>query len=657
MKKIVLSLFIGSCAVLLAARTAMTQPIQPEIVISPLTELSLEELMSIEVVSVGKKKERLSAVPASLDVITSEEIRRSGAGRLPEILRLSPLLYVGRSNTHTWAISARGFNRVRANKLLVLMDGRSLYTPLFSGVAWDMQDTMVEDIDQIEVIAGPGGALWGTNAVNGIINIMTKEAKETQGLLISSRFGDEDRSILSIRQGGLLGEDTYYRVYAKNIVADDSVFPTGQDAGDDSRMSQGGFRIDREIGSDAYTLQGDYYPEGKHDHPTHNFRGLPNGRIVTVGVSGGNLLSRWKRQISAQSDLQFQFYYDYTNQDRPPLATEMRETVDFDFQHRFPAGPKHDLIWGLGYQVSRDETVGGEVVSWNPQNETLFLKTAFLEDEIELIPGRLAWRLGSKFEYNDYTGFEAQPSTRLAWAPSENWTVWTAISKGVKTISRSDQSIEVRIPLPSRTITLYGNPDIKSEEVTSYELGYRVLPRPDIHISLSGFYSLYDHVRSIETISPTIWKFDNKAEGNTWGGDLIAGIQITPQWRGTMGYTYLREDLAVEPGSTDTTWGRFERNDAKHQLSIGSALDLPYKTQLDIGARYVDDLPEPIVPDYTEISARLGWRPSSNMELSIGGENLLHDRHVEFDSSPFITGEPKIEIERRFYVKITWQMQ
>jgi iron complex outermembrane receptor protein len=648
MKTIALSLFMGICAVLALTRVVMAEPTE-EVLVSALTELSLEDLMNIEVVSVGKKSQRLSTVPAALDVITSEDIRRSGTASLPEALRLSPLLHVARVNSHTWAISARGFNRTRANKLLVLMDGRSLYTPLFSGVTWDMQDTMLEDIDRIEVIAGQGGTLWGANAVNGIINIITKEAKETQGLLISSRLGDEDRSVLSMRHGGRIGDHTYYRVYAKDVVVDDTVFPSGLDVGDDSRMSQGGFRIDREIGSDVYTFQGDYYPEGQHNQPTRD------GRVVLVEVSGGNLLSRWKRQISAQSDLQLQFYYDYTNQTRPPLASEKRETIDLDFQHRFPVAVGHDLIWGLGYQVSRDETEAGEIVSWSPQNETSSLKTAFLEDEIQLIPERLVFRIGSKFEYNDYTKFEAQPSMRLAWTPSETRTVWTAISRGVKTVSRSDRDISVKL-VPSGAVTLQGNPDLKSEEVTSYELGYRGLPHPDMQISLSGFYSLYDHVRTIEKVSSTVRRFGNKAEGETWGGELIAGLQLASGWRGTIGYTYLREDLAAEPDSTDLTWGPFERNDPKHQLSIGSALDLPRQMQLDVEVRYVDDLPNPAVSNYTEMSARFGWRPKKNMELSIGGDNLLHDRHLEFDSSPFATGEPKTEIERRLYVKVTWQM-
>ncbi|HSS44518.1 MAG TPA: TonB-dependent receptor, partial [Thermoanaerobaculia bacterium] len=429
---------LWSSACVLLAALGLTLPAsasaQTEEAVRPPTELkklSLEELFEMEVTSVSKKPEKLSETAAAVHVVTDEDIRRSAAPSIPEALRDIPGIEVARVDSRQYAITARGFNGTTANKLLVLMDGRSLYTPLYSGVFWDAQDTLMEDIARIEVIRGPGATVWGANAVNGVINIISKSAEETQGLLVTGGGGNEERAFTGVRYGGKLGADAYFRVYGKYFDRNDSVRPNGQDANDQFQMGQGGFRVDWKPRADQlFTLQSDVY-DGSAEQPTAG----------DIDLKGGNLLGRWTRHFSANSDLQIQAYYDRTERNIPPIFGEKLDTLDLDVRHRFLPAGGHDVVWGFGYRHTNDKVNNSPALAFLPPNQTRQLATAFVQDEITLVESRLHLTLGSKIEHNDYTGFEYEPSGRLAWTPSKEQTIWAAISRAVRAPSRIDREL------------------------------------------------------------------------------------------------------------------------------------------------------------------------------------------------------------------------
>ena len=457
--------------------------------VAQLKELSLEELMDIEVTSVSKRPERLSETASAIQVITQEDIRRSGATRLPEALRLASNLEVAQIDSRRWAISARGFNSPFSNKLLVLIDGRTVYTPLFAGVFWDVQDTLLEDIDRIEVISGPGATLWGANAVNGVINIITKDAKDTQGTLLAGGGGTELRGFGGVRYGGAVAPNFRYRIYGKYFDRDGTVLPDGRDASDDWHQGQGGFRMDWDASeSDVFTVQGDGY----------------DGRISQAGadaidVSGANVIGRWSHTFYEGSELTLQLYYDRTHRDIPGEVSEDLDTYDVDFQHRFPLGERHDIVWGLGYRLIEDDVGNSPAVAFLPPQVSRQWFSGFVQDEIALVKDRVHLTLGTKIEHNDYTGFEFQPSGRLAWRLSEQQILWSAISRAVRTPSRIDRELFLRVDDPDLRID--GGPDFESEELLAYELGYRVQPFSRLGLSLAAYYNDYDDLRSRESQS------------------------------------------------------------------------------------------------------------------------------------------------------------
>jgi len=597
--------------------------------------MSLEELMNIEVTSVSKQPERLSAAASAIQVVQGDAIRRSGATSLPEALRLAPNLQVARVNASQWAISARGFNNVLANKLLVMIDGRTVYTPLYAGVFWDAQNTLMEDIDRIEVISGPGGTMWGANAVNGVINVISKSAKDTQGTYASGSAGTFMKDSAAIRSGGQLGEDLYMRVYGQRFHQDDTVLTDGSDAHDDWGMTQGGFRMDWEPGGDVLTLQGDAYD------------GDPNPEGVTpVTIRGGNVLGRWKHTISDSSDFYIQSYVDWTSRDFNNGFTQEVRTYDVDWQHRFPLGNQHEVIWGLGYRLMDDREENLPLLRFLPAHKYLHLYTGFIQDNMVLVTDRLHFTIGSKFEHNDYTGFEYQPSGRLTWMPTEYNTIWAAISRAVRTPSRIDTDFSLLLT-PSFPVVQTSD-DFKSETLLAYELGWRSLPYDNFSCSMALFYNQYDHVRTAEPGPPPFGlpiTFGNGVEGNTYGMELCAENVVTDWWRLRGGYTWLKKDLSVKSGSNDLNDGTAESNDPEEQFLLQSSLDLPGNVEWDIIVRTVDMLPDPFVPSYVELDMRIGVRPTNHLELSIVGQNLLDDRHPEFiPSSP----SPR-EIERSVY--------
>src|SRR6266436_4982228 len=425
-----------------------------------LRTLSLKELMDIEVTSVSKRPEKLSETASAIQVITKEDIRRSGVTSLPEALRLASNLEVAQVDSRQWAISARGFNNTTANKMLVLIDGRTVYTPLYAGVFWDVQDSFIEDIDRIEVISGPGATLWGANAVNGVINVTSRNSKDTQGLLFSGGGGTELRGLSSVRYGGQLSSNAHYRVYEKFFDRGSGVLSNGQDAVNGWHMGQGGFRVDWDASkANLFTLQGDLYT-GR----------MGQRNMDDTAVDGGNVVGRWSHRFSERSDLKLQLYYDRTHRRVPNTFAEVLDTYDVDFQHRFPLGDRQSIVWGLGYRVNRDDVTNSPGLAFLPARVSRQSFSGFVQDEIALVKDRLQLTIGTKIEHNAYTGFEYQPSARLAWKASRRQMIWGAISRAVRTPSRIDRELFV----PGRQpFLLAGGPGFLSENLSAYELGYR----------------------------------------------------------------------------------------------------------------------------------------------------------------------------------------
>jgi iron complex outermembrane recepter protein len=624
-----------------------------------LKHLSLEELMDIQVTSVARHPESLQQAGAAIQVITREDIRRCGASSLPEALRLAANLQVARKNAHDWGISARGFNSALANKLLVMIDGRTVYTPLFSGVFWDAQDYLLEDIDRIEVISGPGGTLWGANAVNGVINIITRSAADSQGLYAEGAGGSQLRALAGARYGGTIAPDVSFRIYGKYFDRDDEVFPDGTRAGDSWHRAQGGFRLDSAASrADTFSAHGDFY--------------TAHERISTGGAAqtqGGNLVGRWSHVLTTESDFSLQAYYDRTHLLIPIVpfvlnglelapAGVLRDdlsTYDIDFQHRFPLGKHHHFVWGAGYRFSHDVVQNAPAIAFLPNELDRNLFSAFVQDEIAL-SAQMSLTVGSKVEHNDYTGFEVEPNVRLQWTWAANQTLWSAISRAARTPSRIDRDLAE--PAPPRVLVLTGGKDYGSEYVTSYELGYRGEISSRMSTSLSTFYNEYRDVRSMSITPGTIIPlfFANNLAGHTDGLELTARYQLAEFWSLQVGYDFLQESLHVRPGQFDLGNARNETADPRHQVAVRSAMNPAAHLQLDASLRWVDALRFPSgpltgeVPSYFELDTRIAW-VLNNLELALVGQNLLHGHHPEYG----FPDPAREEIQRSVYGKISWR--
>jgi iron complex outermembrane receptor protein len=643
-----------------------------------LKQLSVEELMNVEVTSVTKEPQKLLQAAASIQVITAEDIRRSGATRIPEALRLADNLEVAQINAHDWAISARGFNANLANKLLVLIDGRAVYTPLYGGVLWDAQDYLLKDIDRIEVISGPGGTLWGANAVNGVINIVSKAAADTQGLYAYGGGGNQLREAAGVRYGAELTPNVFLRFYGKYSDYAEEVTSTGAGAQDAWHMGRGGFRLDAQSSpQDRFTVQGDLY-NGTEENSV-------NG---DAGRSGGNILGRWTHTTAPGSSLSLQLYYDHTYLSQPfaasppaafftgfPAASLMDtlNTYDLDFQHHFDWGSRQKLSWGLGYRATHETDSDLSVVRFTPPVLDQALYSGFLQDEIMLAPS-VYLTLGSKLEHNSYTGYEWEPSGRVQWNVDSAQLLWAAVSRAVRTPSRYDRDLLVpsglvNAPPPFQfpASFLRGNADFISEVLLAYEAGYRAALGPRVSLSVSTFYNDYHDLRSTTAtattptyVFPFPIYFQNNLEGHTYGFELSASYQMLDGWRLHAGYDLLREDIHVKPGKTDATGATNETADPQQQVTLRSSMDLPGSVTLDAALRWVDKLrinngPTAgpvvgIVPSYFGLDARLAWHVSDKLELSVVGQNLLHDRHTEYG----FPSAAREQITRGVFGKITW---
>jgi iron complex outermembrane recepter protein len=633
--------------------------------------MSLQELMNQDVTSVSKEPEPLGQAPAAIQVITNDEIRRSGAASVPEALRLASNLEVAQGTSHDWHISARGFNTDLDNKLLVLIDGRAVYSPLDAGVFWDVQNVMLEDVDRIEVISGPGGTLWGANAVNGVINIITKSAEQTQGGYLDSGYGSDLRYFGDLRYGGKLAPNVYYRVYGSYFDRGSEDLPSGRPASDSWQQERGGFLIDTGgLPDDKLTLQGDYYSGAENvTSLSQSTTGQPVGAAY---VSGGNVLGRWTHTLSADSDMSLQLYYDRTNfaDPVPPLLfaqagtlTDELDTYDLNFQHDFQAGDRNRIVWGLGYRFTHDEVRNAPALAFFPTTLNQNLFSGFVQDEIKL-QKNLTFTMGTKVEHNDYTGFEVEPSGRLQWQVTPKQMLWAAISRAVRTPSRIDRDIDERTGISVVPSLLQGGTTFDSESLIAYELGYRGQLGDKTTVSISNFYNDYDNIRSASLSPPPALLglpvvFENNLAGQTYGTEISATQQVLDWWSLRAGYDLLEEHLHVKSGQTDVNNAHNETADPEHQFSLHSSMDLPENIEFDTGLRWVDTLDTnngaavETVPSYFELDARLSWHITKDLELSLVGQNLLHDHHPEF-GLPTTTTTTREEIVRSVYGKIAW---
>jgi iron complex outermembrane receptor protein len=598
--------------------------------IKDLERLSLEELANVVVTSVSRRPERLADVAASVFVISSDDIRRSGATSLPEVLRLAPNLQVARADTNQYAITARGFNATSANKLLVMIDGRTVYSPLFSGVFWEAQHVMLEDVERIEVISGPGSTQWGANAVNGVINVITKRAMHTQGTLLTLGGGNREWDGAA-RHGGTVGADGHYRVYGMGFQRNNSHRADGTSVVDGSETGQAGFRLGLGTGASIFTIQGDVYRQDI-EQPVGGSRDL----------AGTNLLARWTKAGGDGSQLHLQAYYDRTERTQPGTIREMLDTYDVEVHYGFNASPRHRLLVGGGYRYQHDALENlGPALAFIPATRDLHLGHVFVQDEIALARD-LSLTLGLKLEHNDYTGWESLPSVRLGWRVAPNHLLWTALSRAVRTPSRLDR--ELFAPAAPPFTLLRGQDTFESEIVNVLEVGYRAQPRPFLSYSVSVFYNDYDRLRTVEPQAggPIL---ANRMQGNAHGVEAWGSYRASQDWRLMAGGTYLKPDLSLEPGSGGTIASA--GNDPRHWWQLGSSYNITPRHEFDIRLRRVASLPSPIVPSYTAVDARLGWKITPAAELSLSFQNLLDSAHPEW-------GVPatRAEIERAWFLKL-----
>jgi iron complex outermembrane receptor protein len=633
-------------------------------------DLSIEELMNESITSVSKKEQRIGNAPAAVYVLTGDEILRAGHTSIPEALRMVPGLSVARLGSHTWVIAARGFAGQYAGKLLVLIDGRSVYDPFFSGVSWDLQDVPLEDLDRIEVIRGPGATLWGSNAVNGVINIITKNASDTQGGLAVGGGGPQERAG-TIRYGGNTG-NAQYRTYFKYNENDAFVFPDGTSAQDEWHMWRAGFRTDwQPTEANGFTLQGDLYDGREGNINTLPSLTPPYGRTFLSAdrVSGGNVLGRWTHTSGEHSIWSVQF--DATRTEAPdPIFGVDRSTFNLEFQHQLDLGSRQTVVYGAGYRFMQATYVNSFLVNDLSTSDADAVYNVFLQDEIALVKHRLALSLGAKIERTEFSSYELQPSARLLWTPDHDNSVWASVSRAVRT--PNPQETETRINsvvlagqgspamLPT-LVSILPNPNLTSEKLLSYELGYRVQPHKNVYLDIAGFVDVYDGIIynqpsgvSLETSPPPAHltvasQYLNDSRRETHGIEIAPTWQVTEWWKLAGGYTWLQMNL-----STDLTRQQSEPqagDSPRHQWNLRSSVQWPRAMTFDTAIYHVDALPAEGTPSYLRLDARLGWRVTDDLSMSLTGTNLLQDRHREFLS---YAPAPE-EIRRTLYAKLTWR--
>lgn len=622
------------------------------------SELSLEQLMRIEVTSAAKRPVSIADTPAAVFVLTNDDIRRSGARSIPAALRLVPGLHVAQLSSQSWAISARGVNSQFANKLLVMIDGRSVYTPLFSGVFWNRQDTLLEDIDRIEVIRGPGAALWGANAVNGVINIITKNARDTQGNFTFTGIGNNDQAEAAFRHGGSISDDAHYRIFGKARNFGSHELEDGSDGADDYRDGRGGFRADGILeNGDTWHVQGGsfssvagYTSESPSVTPPHATRFNDDDT-----VTGSYLLGSWGRDIGPDNRVEIRSYIHREVSEGEEISEE-RDIVDFDADHRFKFGDLHTIVWGFGGRYSRDELSESFRYRFSEESGDQSMVHAFLQDTISLWDGDVSLTLGTKLEYNSYTGVEIQPSARAIWRATPDHNVWAAVSRAVRTPSRAERDAEISLGVfPSSTATalglpdtglpldirVIGNPDIESEELLALELGHRWTASPTVSFDTAVFYNFYDRTLTTSIGTPTLEtqgttpylelpvNFMNDGEADLYGMEVVAN------WRPI-------DTLALQ-GWYSLLQGDLTGGDANYQMALRAQYDVSPTVSVDVMGRIVSELATSDIDGYGEVNARVAWRPRPNVELALTGQNLLRDERTEFTNDGFLNFSNKVE--------------
>jgi iron complex outermembrane receptor protein len=661
------------CALFLGPITVNAQSTKPPS--TDLTEVSLEDLMNTRVTSVSRKEQKLSRVAAAIYVITQEDIQGSGATTIPDLLRMVPGLDVAQIDANSWAISSRGFNGPIANKLLVLIDGRSVYDPTFSGVYWDQQNVPLEDIERIEVIRGPGATVWGANAVNGVINIITKSSKVTQGGLLTAVAGSSEAHGLA-RYGGKIGRAGTYRVFGNYDNYNSHVNQADQPAEDDWHLIHGGFRSDWDLTPrDVLTVEGDIIA-GRERQVLTTFVSLYPALNETfdspIRPGGGDILGRWTHAFSGRSDIALQMSDDGINRTSYGVR-ELSNTFNLDFQNHLVLGSRQDIVWGFGYRHTSDNSLPGYAISLNPSSQSQNLASVFIQDEIRLADF-LSLTLGSKLEHNPYTGFQAEPSGRLAWSPADHQTVWAAVSRAIRQPARADESLRDNqsvYPGPGgldTLISVFGNPNFKSEVLLAYELGYRVEATQRISLDFASFYNVYHDLRTLEPGTPSVVTtsppyllvpetFSNGMHGNTFGAEVSADWKVVDRWKLTGSYSWLDMRLQLDPSSHDTSSATAAAGQSpRHQFQVRSYVTLPRKLDFDSSLYYVDRLPALNTPAYTRVDTRLAWRATESVELSLQGQNLLDGRHFEFIDAPdqlYLSSQ----VKRSVYGKVTWRFK
>lgn len=645
---------------------------------SDLTTMTLEELLNTKVTSVSKREEKLFQAAAAIYVITQEDIRRSGLTSLPELFRMVPGMEVARIDGNKWAIGIRGFNGRYSNKLLVLIDGRSIYSPIFSGVYWEAQQLPLEDIERIEVIRGPGGTLWGANAVDGVINIITKPAQKTQGGLVTAGGGSEEQGFSSVRYGGAIGDHAYYRVHAQYFNRGGQVNAAGYNVHDWQNWVSGGWRMDwKKSNHDALAVQGNIYDTPLRETSAFISPSAPFAPFVLSPgeFTGGHVLGRWDHIFSDRSDTALQIYVDRARHTVRDIA-ERVDTLDADFQHHLAVG-RQEIVWGLGYRLIYDriDTVHGGRVEFMPTRQNQQIFSGFVQDQLTLVKDRLKLTLGSKLEHNDYVGFEAQPSANLVWTPNQRQAIWASISRAARTPARVDRGFRSNIAviagpggLPIIT-ALVGNPNTRSEELRAYELGYRVQLNRRLLLDVSSFYNFYDRLESADTSSPFLETdppphlvipvvFNNFLQGKTYGLEASVDLEIGPRWKVRGGYSYLGVELNHKLEEPNLSVAVFERTSPRHQLQFHSYFRLPRNLELN-GSLYrvsrLSGTPGLITatPGYTRLDIQAGWKASEGIELSLGLQNLLDDHHPEFGGVDAVVIPS--QARRSIYGKVTWK--
>lgn len=607
------SVLAGGVSLLLAA-VAQAGPAQVE----ALARLSLEELSNLEVTSVSKAAETLRQAPASIYVITHDDILRSGATSIPEILRLAPNIEIRQASANSYVAAARGLAgnptaQNFSNKLLILIDGRSVYTPLFSGVYFDAQDTFLDDIDRVEVISGPGATLWGANAMNGVINIITRSADDTQGGLVDAGAGTLERN-MAARYGGELSDSISYRIYAKAFKRDPMERADGASAQDGWYKSQGGFRLDWQRGNDTLTTQGDLY------------RGVENQfDSGDLEIIGGNVLSRWRHQ-GERSDWQVQAYVDQTQRSEPPGGVAfVLHTYDLELQHTLSLA-SHRITWGIGDRLHRYSIANSQTLLFEPSSRSLNLANVFVQDTVTLAPSLLL-TAGIKFEDDPYSRWSALPDLRFSWRASDTAMFWASAARAIRSPTPFDVDVVEKL---DGLVFLTGKDEFQPERVDAYELGYRGQPAQRLSFSVAAFYNEYDELRTVEpteiTLLPLHW--DNRMRGHTYGLEAWGQWQVNDWWRLSPGVRLLRKDLEFKTGSSQLLGLAQAGDDARSQALLTSSMGFG-RMSIDAFLRYAGALPDPALDEYYELNVRFGWQVSPQLDVSLSGSNLLHGAHQE----------------------------